>query len=301
MNYQSTKAEFDIFLNNQAQIFFGEENPLNSAIKYSLLAEGKRIRPLLVHAFSQIIKGDQPMAQICGMAVEMIHTYSLIHDDLPAMDNDDFRRGMPTNHKVFGEAVAILAGDALLNFAPEYLIQELNAKGFSDKKNLFLVSELLKSSGHLGMVKGQVLDLEFENKDLSTFSKDELLVHLENIHRLKTGAIIKWSCLAGLMSSSDENLIQNFSQTVSNLGSQIGLLFQIVDDYIDSNASFKDIGKTPGKDEKKGKLTYVTLLGDVGTKAKALELIGEIRNKIRDFKDKTILEEIILSLEKKLN
>ena len=301
MNYQSTKAEFDIFLNNQTQSYFGEENPLNSAVKYSLLAEGKRIRPLLVHAFSQIFKGDQHIARTCGMAVEMIHTYSLIHDDLPAMDDDDFRRGRPTNHKVFGEAIAILAGDALLNFAPEYLIHELNAKGFPGKKSLFLVSELLKSSGHLGMVKGQVFDLEFEKKDLSTFSKNELLVHLENIHRLKTGAIIKWSCLAGLMSCSDENLIQKFSQTVSNLGSQIGLLFQIVDDYIDSNASFQDIGKTPGKDEKNGKLTYVTLLGDVGTKAKALELIDEIRSKIRDFKEKTILEEIVLGLEKKLN
>lgn len=300
MNYQSTKAQFDIFLRDQTLEHFKEENPLNLAVRYSLLADGKRIRPMLVHGISEIFEGNLEIANICGMAIEMIHTYSLIHDDLPSMDNDDFRRGKPTNHKVFGEATAILAGDALLNFAPEYLLKKLSFHQFSPAKIIHLCTLLMKSSGHEGMVKGQILDLEFEKKDKLAIPNETLLEQLEIIHKLKTGSIIEWSCLAGLISSGNEEVIKSAYHKVQSIGDNIGLLFQIVDDYLDATASFQDLGKTPGKDHKQGKLTYVTLLGPEQAKEKALDLISHLKNEIQKFHSNEILNEIICGLEKKI-
>ena len=300
MNYQSTKATFEIFLREQALKYFNEDNILNSAVKYSLLAEGKRIRPMLVHSISQIYGGNLTIANICGTAVEMIHSYSLIHDDLPAMDNDDFRRGKPTNHKVYGEATAILAGDALLNFSPEFLIKELSAEDFSSDKILLLSNLLLKASGHEGMIKGQILDLGFEKRDHQSLSNSYLLDQLQLIHKLKTGSVIEWSCLAGLISSNNDEVIKTEFIKVQSIGEKIGLLFQIVDDYLDATASFKDLGKTPGKDHKQGKLTYVTLLGLEETKDKAFAVLSNIKKEIGNLGTSEILDEIVNGLEQKL-
>lgn len=304
MSSQQQKEAFETFLKDKSEIYFQEVSALNEAIKYSLLAPGKRVRPLLAIGFSQGFKGRLDVALCSGMAVEMIHAYSLIHDDLPAMDNDDYRRGRLTNHKVYGEATAILAGDSLLNLAPEFLLKELKALNIDPTITLDLVTLLLESSGHQGMVKGQALDMKYETEDLSKFDKQTLDSILRNIHKLKTGAIITWSCIAGLYSTADNNLIKKYKCQVQSIGQRIGLLFQMVDDVLDVTASLADLGKTPGKDAKAGKLTYTNLHGLDGATQMARALAREIYDDLEGLRevqgDWTIIKEIVGSLEKKL-
>ena len=276
------KDAFETYLKVKSDFYFKEKSSLNEAIVYSLLAPGKRVRPLLSLGFAQGFGGNLEMAFSCGMAVEMIHAYSLIHDDLPAMDNDDFRRGRPTNHKVYGEATAILAGDSLLNFAPEFLQKELLAQNIEPAKILEITNLLLKASGYEGMVKGQALDMKFESEDLSKYEKNELDSILREIHKLKTGSIITWSCLAGLYTASDSTLIKKYKCQVESIGQRIGLLFQMVDDVQDATAALEQLGKTPGKDEKQGKLTYTNLHGVDGAKAMAKALAADIRQDLEE-------------------
>ncbi|ANU11148.1 geranyltranstransferase [Planococcus antarcticus DSM 14505] len=223
-------------------------NSLKESMHYSLQAGGKRIRPILLLAVLHELSGQEhPDALKVAAAIEMIHTYSLIHDDLPSMDNDDLRRGMPTNHKVFGEAVAILAGDALLTYSFG-IVARLQHVSSDDKVRLMDLMSV--SSGAEGMVGGQVLDIEGEEKKLT-------LEELEQVHRLKTGALLTYSILAGgiLAQASNEEIL-----ALSRFGEHIGLAFQIQDDILDVTGTSQELGKTAGKDESSEKSTYPGLL-----------------------------------------
>ncbi|MFZ2717962.1 MAG: polyprenyl synthetase family protein [Lactococcus chungangensis] len=227
---------------------------LTQSIQYSIQAGGKRIRPLFLletlQAFGVSITTEH--LKVAG-AVELIHTSSLIHDDLPAMDNDDFRRGKPTNHKVFGEAQAILSGDALL--LDPYLL--LANADLPSGVVVALVRELALASGSHGMVAGQVLDMDGETQAL-TFEQ------LKQIHALKTGKMLTFPFVAaGLIAQQSDEVILS----LRNLGEKVGQAFQIRDDILDVTATFDQIGKTPGKDEAADKSTYIKLLDLAGAKA----------------------------------
>lgn len=305
MKYETGKDIFETFLKEKSELYFKDNNLLSDAIKYSLLAPGKRIRPLLCIGFSQGFSGNTNHALLCGVSVEMIHAYSLIHDDLPSMDNDDYRRGRLTNHKVYGEATAILAGDSLLNFAPEFLLKELTQQGMDARKVIEITTLLLESSGHRGMVDGQALDMKFEAEVLTTYQAGELQNILKNIHNKKTGAIISWSCLAGLYSSTDDQLIRKNSAAVKAIGNDIGLLFQMVDDIIDVTSSLEDLGKTPGKDANSGKLTYTSLHGLNGAIETANDLVHEILKNMANLNQSEgnweIVHAIILGLKNRIS
>ncbi|WP_223637791.1 polyprenyl synthetase family protein [Planococcus sp. 4-30] len=221
---------------------------LKESMHYSLQAGGKRIRPILLLAVLHELSGQEhPDALKVAAAIEMIHTYSLIHDDLPSMDDDDLRRGMPTNHKVFGEAIAILAGDALLTYSFGIVARLQNVS--SDDK-IRLIDLMSVSSGAEGMVGGQVLDIEGEEKKLT-------LEELEQVHRLKTGALLTYSILAGgiLAQATNEEIM-----ALSRFGEHLGLAFQIQDDILDVTGTSQELGKTAGKDESSEKSTYPGIL-----------------------------------------
>lgn len=303
MDFNQQLALFEQFLTLKTKSYFPLPSLLNEAIHYSLLSEGKRIRPMLCLGFAQAFKGNQEQALCSAAAVEMIHAYSLIHDDLPAMDDDDLRRGLPTSHKVFGEAQAILAGDSLLNIAPEFLLKELRQLKLDPNKVMDLVTLLLEASGHQGMIKGQSLDMDYQSKDLKQFDQEMLENILMNIHKLKTGALITWSCLAGLHAQADAAVTTKFSCQVQSIGQRIGLLFQMVDDIIDVTSDIKALGKTPGKDQQKAKLTYTNLYGVEKSTEKARTFIQEIYRDLDELQvngDWKIIKEIIGSLENKL-
>src|ERR1035437_54018 len=217
---------------------------IHQAMRHSVFAGGKRLRPILCMEAAQMIEGCiPPGVEELGAALEMLHTYSLIHDDLPALDNDDLRRGRPTCHKVFGEAMAILAGDALLTYAFEVLARCGNAR---------LVEELACASGTVGgMIAGQVHDIEGEHQAPTA----ELL---EQIHRAKTGALLKASVRMGaIFATASERKLA----ALSRYGSHIGLAFQIVDDILDVVQSSEELGKTAGKDAAQHKITFPAVYG----------------------------------------
>ena len=224
------------------------QKTIYEAMNYSLFAGGKRLRPLLMLEVCAMCGGDEEEVFPFACALEMIHTYSLIHDDLPAMDNDDLRRGMPTNHIKFGEATAILAGDALLNRAFEVVS---DYRGKNPENALRAINILATSSGTEGMIGGQVADIEGENKALS-------LDELRYIHLLKTGAIIRSACVIGAVMSgaSCEEI-----QAVDEFAKNFGIAFQIRDDILDVISTDDELGKPVGSDEKSNKSTYVSLLG----------------------------------------
>ncbi|MFB4164604.1 polyprenyl synthetase family protein [Alteribacillus sp. JSM 102045] len=228
---------------------------LKEAILYSINAGGKRVRPLLMLAAIQSYRSIKESDYKVACAVEMVHTYSLIHDDLPSMDDDDYRRGKPTNHKVFGEAFAVLAGDALLTKAFEVIssINELDAN-----IKIALIRELAKAAGAEGMVGGQAADLDGEGKDLS-------IEELEYIHRHKTGDLLSFSIVAGGIlgeaPNADMECIRAFSR-------ELGLVFQIKDDILDIEGDSEEMGKAAGSDEGRGKSTYPRLLTLGGAKEK---------------------------------
>ena len=227
---------------------------LHKAMRYSIFAGGKRLRPALVLAAAEAVGGTFEEALPTACAVEMIHTYSLIHDDLPAMDDDDLRRGRPTNHKVFGEAMAILAGDGLLTYAFEILT--LNSKPGTAAD---LVRSVAKGVGTKGMVGGQVLDMEGEGQPPTLDS-------VRAIHAWKTAALIAACCEAGALASGAG---QVEFEHLAQYGQNIGLAFQIVDDILDLTSTPEALGKTPGKDAKSGKATYPAVLGVEKSKQEA--------------------------------
>ena len=221
--------------------------PLYSAMRYSLFAGGKRIRPILMFAACEAVGGDINYAQPAACAMEMIHTYSLIHDDLPAMDNDDFRRGKPTNHKVYGEAISILAGDALLTQAFILLSSPFLALNIPHDRILAVINEIASCSGSRGMIGGQVADIESERKP------DIDLPTVQYIHIHKTGALIKASVKSGgiLGGASERELA-----SLIRYGEAVGLAFQIVDDILDIEGNSAELGKDTGSDRSRGKATY---------------------------------------------
>ncbi|MFS0575143.1 polyprenyl synthetase family protein [Sporosarcina sp. 179-K 3D1 HS] len=246
---------------------------LQKSMAYSIDAGGKRIRPLLVIATLQDLGGRSEDALTVACAVEMIHTYSLIHDDLPCMDDDDFRRGKPTNHKVFGEAVAVLAGDALQAVAFRSLAGLVST---SPEKTVALIRLLSSASGPEGMVGGQILDMEGENKQLS-------IDQLETVHLNKTGALLSFCIEAGaILADVDEEK----SRLLRTYAKNIGLAFQIKDDILDITSTTEQLGKTAGSDTSSQKSTYPSLLGLEGAEKRlryhhqsAKESIGFLSDK----------------------
>jgi len=238
--------------------YTGSPGRLMEAVRYSLLAGGKRLRPSLVLRTFAACSGDgagnERSALAAAGAIELIHTFSLVHDDLPAMDNDDLRRGRATNHKVFGEALALLAGDAMVTMAFELLAAD--AAGHLVGR---LVAELAAASGPEGMIGGQVLDMEGEGKSLSM---EELGV----LHRKKTGALLTAACRMGAVAAEASAHKVN---AITEFGRHLGLAFQIVDDILDVTSTAKQMGKATNKDAKKGKNTYPVLLGLEGSRAEA--------------------------------
>ncbi len=237
-----------------------EPTTIHRAMRYSVFAGGKRVRPILVLASGESIGGMRETLLHLGSATEMMHTYSLIHDDLPAIDNDDLRRGVPTCHKVFGEAMAILAGDSLITRCFQVLA---DLPGLSDGARLAIIREIAAATGTIdGMIGGQVVDIESEGKEIGPDV-------LEYIHRSKTGALLAaCSSCAALAAGADERQMK----ALSAYGRDIGLAFQIVDDILDVTSSSEELGKTAGKDAKVKKATYPALYGIEASREKAREL-----------------------------
>lgn len=260
---------------------------LKEAMTYSLKAGGKRVRPLFVLAVLEHLGADKTAGYTVGSAVEMIHTYSLIHDDLPSMDNDDYRRGKLTNHKVYGEAYATLAGDAL-NTLPFGVIARM--KGITAEQKVTLIDLLSEASGAEGMVGGQVLDIDGETRQLT-------LEELEHVHVNKTGAILRFSIEAGaVLAGADQATRDIFREYAYH----IGLAFQIKDDILDIEGTSEELGKTAGKDVASDKSTYPALLTLDGAKEKlqlhyeaALTALGKLPS------DSTLLEELATYIVKR--
>nr|WP_238650487.1 farnesyl diphosphate synthase [Paenibacillus piscarius] len=257
---------------------------LREAMDYSLQAGGKRLRPLLVIAACEALGGSREAALPVAAAIEMVHTYSLIHDDLPAMDNDDFRRGKPTNHKVFGEAAAILAGDALLTHAFYSVVQASRKHGVAAEQVLSIVEELAEMAGPRGMVGGQVADMEGEQGMTG-------LEQLQYIHLHKTGDLIIFSLLAGgrIAGASAGQL-----EALRGFGTRIGLAFQIQDDILDLVGDESKLGKSTGSDIKQQKVTYPYFIGLDASRQEVERLTEEARRMVLDggFQDPQRLLEI---------
>lgn len=227
---------------------FAKPRTIHRAMRYSLFAGGKRMRPALVLAAAEACGGTTAAALPAACAVECIHTYSLIHDDLPAMDNDDFRRGKPTNHKVYGEGIAVLAGDALLTQAFEIAAQ---ARGWPRYSHRDLILEIARASGSLQLIAGQVADLEGEGKKISA-------AQLKYIHERKTSALLCCSARLGGMSA---NCTAAQLAALTSFGYHVGLAFQIIDDILDITQTSEQLGKTAGKDTRAQKATYPAIVG----------------------------------------
>lgn len=247
------------------------------SMKYSLMAGGKRIRPVLCIAACEMFGGTEEIAMPTAVAIEMIHTMSLIHDDLPAMDDDDMRRGKPTNHVLYGEDIAILAGDALLSTSFEHVARETPSTGVPAERIVDVLRRLGTSVGAYGLAGGQVMDLECENKD------DTTRQDLEWIHMHKTAALLKVSVAAGavLAGASKEDVA-----ACEIYAEKIGLAFQIADDILDVTASSEELGKTAGKDEDTNKTTYVKLLGLEGSRAEAAKIVAEAKEAVAPYGEK---------------
>lgn len=261
-----------------------------NAMEHSLSAGGKRIRPILVLEFYKLCCGKGNVLHI-ACAIEMIHTFSLIHDDLPCMDDDDFRRGKPSCHKAYGEAVALLAGDALATIPYEIITSEAINHNISFESAIKVIQELSKSVGVSGMIGGQVIDIEYEAKPITK----ETLILLDN---LKTGALIKASCTIGciLANASEEQIA--FAQ---NYAEKIGLAFQIIDDILDVTSTFEKLGKPLNSDEKKNKTTYVTLFGLEKAKEIAEKLTNEALCVLNNFENNSFIVELTKMLLERNN
>jgi len=253
---------------------------IHKAMRYSLFAGGKRMRPALVLAAAEACGGGIEAAMPLACAVECIHTYSLIHDDLPGMDNDDMRRGKPTNHKVFGEGIAILAGDALLTQAFEIAASATESKRYGSRE---IVLEIAKASGSLQLIAGQVADLEGEGRKISR-------AHLRYIHERKTSALLACSVRLGGMSAG---CTPAQLAALTDFGYHVGLAFQVIDDILDVTQTSEELGKTAGKDVKAGKATYPSIVGLEKSRAIAAQLSAKAEAALKPFRGRAVALEAI--------
>lgn len=259
----------------------GTPKPLWDAMRYSLLSGGKRFRALLCLASAELVGSpdESPVTRVlaCACAIEMIHAMSLIHDDLPCMDNDDLRRGKPTNHKVYGEALALLAGDGLLAFANEILIRR-SPKEIQAATILDVAAELSRAAGPAGMVGGQVEDciatglMSVGDAAVGGRESEDKLTLLESIHKKKTGALLRFSAWSGARLMEADTHVLNM---LTRYGDILGLAFQIADDLLDITGDVQSLGKTPGKDVLSGKVTWVTVHGVEGAQKTLVDLEAE--------------------------
>lgn len=266
---EDKRKKVDTFLESRLKTDEPHFQKLFEAMRYSLLAGGKRVRPILVIAAYEACVADsdksserEDTVMRVASALEMIHTYSLIHDDLPAMDNDDLRRGRPTNHKKYGEAIAILAGDSLLT---EAFLTVARGQGISPDILLEVITDIAEASGGQGMAGGQALDLEAEHRKISA-------QELENLHRHKTGCLIRVAVTSGakLAAASGAKLA-----AMKSYGEAIGLAFQIADDILDVEGGAEEMGKATGGDQRKEKATYPSILGLESSKKLASDLVKQ--------------------------
>ena len=262
---------------------------LMSPMKYGLFPGGKKIRSKILIDLGSLFSIDYKTLIIVGSAVECIHAYSLIHDDLPCMDDDDIRRGKPSAHIKFGESTAVLAGNSLLTMAFEILShKDLN---INEKTKIRLINKISESSGHLGIAGGQYLDLSYEHKKIS----EKKIIEMEI---KKTGKLFSFCCAAPLiLKNKSKKDIQKFE----NIGADIGLLFQVADDLIDYNGNLLAAGKKTGKDKKKGEATLISLLGDKNTIKYTKKLILKINTKLKKYgpKSKNLTETLNYILNRK--
>ncbi len=246
---------------------------VHEAMRYSLFAGGKRVRPILAIASAEALGARTADLLPVAASLELIHTYSLIHDDLPAMDDDDFRRGRPTCHKVYGDAIAVLAGDGLLNMAFEVLSDARRLKAVPASRLIMIIKEIATASGVLGMVGGQVVDIQSEGKEID-------FPTLEYIHTHKTGALIRSSVRVGALYARAGK--RQFT-ALTRYGELVGLAFQIADDILDITGKQEEIGKDVGSDLKKGKKTFPSFYGLEESRRRAIEVVDKAVLSLRAF------------------
>jgi geranylgeranyl diphosphate synthase type II len=263
--YEKKQAMINNFLRDIISVENAPEVVI-SAMKYSLFAGGKRIRPVLSLTVCEGLDGNPEKVLPLACCIELIHTYSLIHDDLPSMDNDDMRRGKPTNHKVFGEANAILAGDALLNYAFEFIFNTISLNNF-EPKYILAGQTIAKAAGPAGMIGGQVIDIQNEGKNMS-------LEELINMHSKKTGALIEAACAIGVIIADRMDKLDE----IKDYGHNIGIAFQIVDDILDCTGDANKLGKKIGRDEALDKSTFMKILGINESRKLAVEYSNRALN-----------------------
>lgn len=284
-NFDAQTSEYkeyiEEYLNNSCFVDNSQpQTKLFEAMRYSLLAGGKRLRPIFVFDFCRMCGGDWKSAAPFAAAVEMIHTYSLIHDDLPSMDNDDYRRGRLTNHKVYGEATAILAGDALLTAA----FSSIAKAAFSSDIRIRAVDILSNCAGELGMVGGQILDIDSENRQCT---EQEIL----DIQSRKTGALFRAACLLGVLAGGGDEIMLT---SAAKFADHLGLAFQIRDDMLDVIGNAKDMGKATGVDDTKN--TFVRLYGIEKCDTLVNEHTKAALESLTIFPKKTYMEQLSISL-----
>jgi geranylgeranyl diphosphate synthase, type II len=266
----STKTDVEAALDASIQVIYPEK--IYEAMRYSLMAGGKRLRPILCLTTSELFGGDRAIAMPTACALEMVHTMSLIHDDLPAMDNDDYRRGKLTNHKVYGDDIAILAGDALLAYAFEHIVD--HTKNVPPNRILRVIGRLGRAVAAAGLVGGQVVDLECEGKSNVTVET------LNFIHLHKTAALLEVSVISGaILAGADEADIAKLAIYAQN----IGLAFQVIDDILDVTCTSEQLGKTAGKDVAAQKVTYPSLWGIPDSRLQAQRLVDNAKAQLQSF------------------
>lgn len=268
-------------IDDKLESYFNKSPEKNSrlweSMRYGLLAGGKRLRPILCMTACEAVCDEYERSLSVACAIEMIHTYSLIHDDLPSMDDDELRRGKPTNHTIYGEAIAILTGDALLTEAFRVIVSEGSSSGLSSEKVIGIIDHLSTAAGAGGMVLGQAMDLELEGSEMVDVET------LKTMHSLKTGALIRASVLSGgVIGGADEKQLEMLGAYARS----IGLAYQIIDDVLDVEGG-KSLGKQKGSDSRKLKSTYTSVLGIERSRQLAYELTSEAISSLDDFSGKT--------------
>ena len=272
-------------LKNESLSGIDNQSDIVEAMWYSLMAGGKRIRPVLTLEFSHVCGGDINNALSAACALEMIHTFSLIHDDLPCMDNDDMRRGKPSCHKAYGEAQALLAGDALLNLAYEVISCD---KNISAEVKIALISELSQAVGIKGMIGGQVIDTTYKGEITSGLLLD--------MYSMKTGALLKTACKMGCIAGGND---VHKIKSAELYAEKLGLAFQIIDDILDITGDEALLGKPIGSDKECGKITYASLEGVEKSRVMAEKLTNEAMTALDEFEDNEFLKELTMYLLKR--